>query len=406
MAKQSLNTGSVPNDGTGDSLRAGATKINSNFTEIYGAIGNGNSLTLNATNAQIGQVLRWNGSSFISQDYGSLTSTLDVNNYSIISSSNGHIVLDPNGTGDVQMVYGGQTTTFDGSTGQAQVSGTISYKNEYPLITNAPTNSTHKGYFFTVNGDNNPKVNMGISGVGDVTANLLTNYSSINLLSDVDTTTTAPTTGQVLKWNGTNWTPQADAAGASTQNLFQTIVADTGSTTANTPTDSLTITGGTNCTSVITGDTVTINVDGQFQFASLTDVNFTNLSRGQSITYDTTGGGATAAWINQPSPTLWYIFSVGLNNNSYLVEGPGQSQTDDPELHLYRGFTYVFVNNAGNNHPLRIQASTGLSASAYTIGVSGSQTGRQYFTVPHSAPNTLYYQCTVHLNMGGILYIK
>lgn len=35
--------------------------------------------------------------------------------------------------------------------------------------------------------------------------------TSINALSDVDTTTTPPTAGQVLKWNGTNWAPAADA---------------------------------------------------------------------------------------------------------------------------------------------------------------------------------------------------
>jgi hypothetical protein len=403
MAKQSLNVGSLANDGTGDSLRSGATKINANYTEIYSAIGNGSALTVNVTGAQQGQVLRWNGSNFIAQDYGSLTSTLDVNNYKIISSENGNINLDPQGTGDVILEYGGQTATFDGLTGQAQFSNSISYKNEYALIANAPLLASHKGYFFTVAGSDTPKVHMAVSGVGDVTANILTNYSSVNLLSDVDTATVAPVTGEVLKWNGTNWTPQADAAGASTQNIFLTIAGDSGSTTANSPTDSLTISGGTNCSTVVTGDVVTVNVDGSFQFSTLSDVSFTSLSRGQSISYNTAGAGA---WNNYPSPTLWYIFSTGLNNASYLVEGPGQVQADDADLHLYRGFTYVFVNQAGPNHPLRIQSTQGLGGSAFTLGVSGSQTGTQIFTVPHSAPNTLYYQCTVHANMAGILYIK
>lgn len=403
MAKQSLNIGSIANDGTGDSLRSGATKLNANYTEIYSAIGNGSVLTVNVTGAQQGQVLRWNGSSFIAQDYGSLTSTLDVNNYKIISSNNGNINLDPAGTGDVILEYGGQTATFDGLTGQAQISGSISYKNEYALTTNAPLLASHKGYFFTVAGSDTPKVHMSVTSVGDVTANILTNYSSINLLSDVDTSTAAPQTGQVLKWNGSNWTPQVDAAGASTQNIFQTIAGDTGSTIANSPTDSLTISGGTNCTTVVSGDVLTVNVDGNFQFSALSDVLFTGLSRGQSISYNTAGSGT---WNNYPSPTLWYIFSVGLNNNSYLVEGPGQVQTDDADLHLYRGFTYVFVNQAGPNHPLRIQSTQGLSGTAYTLGLSGFQTSTQIFTVPHSAPNTLYYQCTVHTNMAGILYIK
>jgi len=46
MSKQVINTGSVPNDNTGDTLRQGATKVNANFTEIYSTFGDGT--TLNA----------------------------------------------------------------------------------------------------------------------------------------------------------------------------------------------------------------------------------------------------------------------------------------------------------------------------------------------------------------------
>ena len=45
MAKLGISTGSSPNDGLGDSLLSGALKINSNFDEIYNAIGNGTSIT-------------------------------------------------------------------------------------------------------------------------------------------------------------------------------------------------------------------------------------------------------------------------------------------------------------------------------------------------------------------------
>ena len=34
MAKQGISTGTTPNDGSGDSLLAGAVKINSNFDEV------------------------------------------------------------------------------------------------------------------------------------------------------------------------------------------------------------------------------------------------------------------------------------------------------------------------------------------------------------------------------------
>ena len=40
MAKQTVGIGSSANDGSGDTLRAGADKINDNFNEIYAALGN------------------------------------------------------------------------------------------------------------------------------------------------------------------------------------------------------------------------------------------------------------------------------------------------------------------------------------------------------------------------------
>ena len=53
MGKTVINNGSSANDGTGDTLRAAATKINDNFTEIYNLLGgefsadtNGNSQAL------------------------------------------------------------------------------------------------------------------------------------------------------------------------------------------------------------------------------------------------------------------------------------------------------------------------------------------------------------------------
>ena len=39
MAKQTINTGALANDGTGDTLRTAGTKINDNFTELYTLLG-------------------------------------------------------------------------------------------------------------------------------------------------------------------------------------------------------------------------------------------------------------------------------------------------------------------------------------------------------------------------------
>lgn len=45
MAYQGISTGTLANDGTGDSLATGAVKINSNFQELYAALGDGTSLS-------------------------------------------------------------------------------------------------------------------------------------------------------------------------------------------------------------------------------------------------------------------------------------------------------------------------------------------------------------------------
>ena len=46
MSQQLINVGTVPNDGTGDALRDGMIKVNSNFTELYNNPPISNSLTV------------------------------------------------------------------------------------------------------------------------------------------------------------------------------------------------------------------------------------------------------------------------------------------------------------------------------------------------------------------------
>lgn len=50
MARLGISTGTTPNDGTGDTLIAGAVKINKNFEEIYSAIGNGTTIFAGSPN--------------------------------------------------------------------------------------------------------------------------------------------------------------------------------------------------------------------------------------------------------------------------------------------------------------------------------------------------------------------
>jgi len=70
---------------------------------------------------------------------------------------------------------------------------------------------------------------------------------------------------------------------------------------------------------------------------------------------------------------------------------------------LTRGHTYVFSNTSGA-HPFQIQTDT--SGTAYNDGVTDNNTiGDVTFVVPLTAPNTLYYQCTLHPDMLGTINI-
>ena len=102
--------------------------------------------------------------------------------------------------------------------------------------------------------------------------------------------------------------------------------------------------------------------------------------------------------------TRYYITANG--SSSYSFAGPGQRNTvGNPTLYLMRGFTYMFENSTGGSHPFRIQY-TGTTTGVGTY-VSGSQTGVQIFTIPHDAPASYEYQCTVpsHASMKGSFVI-
>ena len=91
---------------------------------------------------------------------------------------------------------------------------------------------------------------------------LLDTNKSIDLLADVDTTSSSPTSGQSLVWNAVSakWVPGTVAG--SSQNLWLTVTGNSGTTSANTTTDTLNIVGGSDISTSVSGDTLTINYTG------------------------------------------------------------------------------------------------------------------------------------------------
>ena len=110
--------------------------------------------------------------------------------------------------------------------------------------------------------------------------------------------------------------------------------------------------------------------------------------------------------------TLRYVLGAS-GTNHYTFTGKGLTgAVNDPTLTLSRGHTYIFENrNSANAHPFYIKTSiaNGGTNDAYNTGVTnnGGAGGTEIvFTVPHDAPDTLYYQCSSHSSMAGQLSIS
>ena len=143
---------------------------------------------------------------------------------------------------------------------------------------------------------------------------------------------------------------------------------------------------------------------------ALTQVSTGGIKDGQIHTADLADGAISA--VKLEATTLDQTYTLGADGtNHYTFTGEGLTGTvNDPTLYLTRGKTYRFVNgNSSGAHPFRIQTTVnGSAGTEYNTGVTnngGAGGSTIIFEVPHSAPDVLYYQCTSHGSMGGILYV-
>ena len=125
-----------------------------------------------------------------------------------------------------------------------------------------------------------------------------------------------------------------------------------------------------------------------------TTLNVSGITTSGSFVTDLIDGSGTSRGFC----TRYYVTANGAT--AYRFAGPGQRNTqDNPSLYLMRGFTYMFENSTGSSHPFRIQF-TGTTTGVGTY-VSGDQNGVQIFTIPHDAPASYEYICTIHPGMKG-----
>jgi len=433
MAKSTINLGTAANDGTGDSLRAGATKVNANTDELYNALGDGINL----------------------KDMINSSMELDVpNDDTKINKVSFHAAT-------LNQMNAISTSTYHGAMLHVHEGGTVYV---------AHAGAWHK---------------MLLDASGGAIANYTDPLKSvayvgnINSLSDVDTTSQAPQTGNVLKWDGGKWAPGVDTtsggggtdadtldgfdsayftnydnlnnkptipsaitdlsivdgtsgqvlsangngtfafitpAASGLQNIFQKVDGDTGTTTANSTTDTLTLQGGTNISTAVVGDTLTINGTVP-TFASLSDTDLTGTSTGNTLVYNGTAWVDTNFTIDQMAyPAMTMLNVTADSNNGYKFSQYGN--TEDPTIYALAGATIAFKINSGSNHPFQIETSGGTAYSNGLVHValdgtvsSGSDaqaktSGTLYWQVPANISGNYAYQCTVHGSMNGTIVVK
>ncbi len=210
MALQTINLGTYANDGTGDDLRTAFQKVNANLVELYSTVYGANvGAVPPASGVEEGE-LWWStveGRLYIY--YG--TSWVEATTFTPVN----YDISAETTTGGANLILSGTDLSSDAVKFASGTNITVT-RTDASTITLSSTS-----YTGNVTGN--------LTGNADTVTNGVYTTSSINALADVDTTTSAPATGQALVWDGINWVPGSVAAGGGTLD-FGTFTAPAGLT--------------------------------------------------------------------------------------------------------------------------------------------------------------------------------
>jgi hypothetical protein len=184
MAKQTLNLGSVANDGTGTNLRSGGTIINDNFNEIYTALGNGTTITLTATPTELNLlsgataiVTSTNSVALTNKTISGASNTLsNIGNSSLTNSS---FSIRDDSSSAISIALGGtlKIKSNDGITTTVSQGDTINIQLDNTVVTstsiNTLSNKTIVASSNTISGLTNTNLN---GSAGITNANLALPY--------------------------------------------------------------------------------------------------------------------------------------------------------------------------------------------------------------------------------------
>jgi len=494
MAKLGISTGTVPNDGTGDTLLSGAIKINSNFNEIYNYFGNGTNIgfasgkwvtttagihtlsnigigttnptskltvtgngiftgvvtattfigaltgnatglsgtpnitigTITATSATVGSAVTINSSGVSVTGVVTATSFLGDGSAltGVVGSGSGVVVKDSGTTvGTAGTIdFGDNLTVSAISAGIVTVTAIDSGSSQFAITTVGIHTLSNVGI-----GTTNPTIKLYVlasdSGAFNISTTPNLAHSSVtiqNTLGDAvlflgndDRVSaglgTLVNNGSVINLSG-KWNSSFLAGNIA----FGAIGAYKENNTSANQQGYLSLysrpSTGNLAERVRISSSGNIGIGTTNPTSRLTVVGSGTSTSQLFVTGVSTVGVVTGAtYFGDASRIVSGKWTLGASGSSdYTFTGIGFTEpTNDPALYLARGAVYEFVNNMGA-HPFRIQSTpNGSTGTQYNNGVTNNDVsnGTLRFEIPFNAPNTLYYQCTAHAGMGGIITI-
>ena len=197
---------------------------------------------------------------------------------------------------------------------------------------------------------------------------------SIDDLSDVDTTTSAPSSGQILKWNGSNFVPSDESGGTVTETFKTFAVSGQSDVVADSATDTITFVAGTNITlgTDASADSITINatggaanafstiaVAGQSNVVADAETDTLTLTAGtgmtiatdastDTITFTASGGAAGAMPVTLSGGTSDPINLTGINSIGAIPFTSFDGSTDNIDLAGTSQTVTTFADNDGD----------------------------------------------------------
>ena len=103
--------------------------------------------------------------------------------------------------------------------------------------------------------------------------------------------------------------------------------------------------------------------------------------------------------------TEWNVTHDG--STSYGFTGPGVDGTEvNPTMYVIRGQKYRFKKST-TAHPFAIQSTAGIGGTLYNDGITNNELLQDTLTwdVQMDTPAELFYQCTAHSSMNGIIRV-